>query len=157
MTHTTIINKEQVYPQEFEQASNSYLMAIVCIIAGLPLPIINVIASLGYYMGQRKASYFVRWHCIQAVIAQIVLFPFNSVAFTWTLLLLIGNDIYAFAHASLFYWLYIIFVLLLNLFEFICTIYTAARVRKGHNVRWPVIAGITDTLCSKEKRDLYKI
>ncbi|MDP1993761.1 MAG: hypothetical protein Q8K40_00805, partial [Ignavibacteria bacterium] len=48
---------------EAEKASNSYLMSMVALIAGLPLPIINLIATVIFYVGNRKGSYFVRWHC----------------------------------------------------------------------------------------------
>ena len=56
-----------VHPNEYEKASNAYLMAIVAVVAGLPIPIINLIASVGFYMGHRKSSYFIRWHSIQAI------------------------------------------------------------------------------------------
>ena len=32
---------------EAEKASNSYLMSLIAVIAGLPLPIVNLIATLG--------------------------------------------------------------------------------------------------------------
>ena len=39
---------------EAEKASNSYLMSFIALIAGLPLPIINLIATLIFYMGNRN-------------------------------------------------------------------------------------------------------
>ena len=45
---------------ESEKASNSYLMSLIAIIVGLPLPIINLIATLIFYVGNRKGAYFVR-------------------------------------------------------------------------------------------------
>ena len=36
---------------ESEKASNSYLMSLIALIAGLPLPIINLIATLIFYLG----------------------------------------------------------------------------------------------------------
>lgn len=56
----------------------------------------------------------------------------------------------AFLHA----W-YIILILWFNIFEFIAVIYTASKVRNRHNVRWPLIAGLADSLTSKENRDIY--
>ena len=38
---------------EAEKASNSYLMYLVAVIAGLPLPILNLLATLVFYMGNR--------------------------------------------------------------------------------------------------------
>lgn len=165
-----------IHPYEYEQAGNSYLMAVVAVIAGLPLPIINLIATVGYYMAQRKSSYFVRWHCIQAGLGQIALVPFNSIALAWTLGILFGGrgvlgltDIprryYSdnalpfddYSGATLYYWLYIAFIIVLNISEFIVVIATASKVKKGQNVRWFGIAAIADKICSKEDRNPYKI
>lgn len=142
--------ENHIYPHEYEQASNSYLMAVVSVIAGLPLPIINLIAAVGFYLGQRKSSYFVRWHCIQSIIGQALLIPFNSIAFGWTIGVICNNR-----EATKPYWIYIVVILCLNIFEFIAVIYTASKVRNGHNIRWFLIAGITDSLTSKENRDIY--
>jgi len=172
---TPATNREIIYPQEFEQAGNSYMMTIVGIIAGLPLPIINVLASVGYYMAYRKSSYFVRWHSIQAILAQLVMLPFNSVLFWWTVSIISNanldlngierrtyyehrstfSDI--FSGATMYYWLYLAIILFMNLIEFFGVIYTGSRVKKGENVRWFLIANITDALCRKESRDPYKI
>lgn len=167
---TTQTNNSTIYPHEYEQASNAYLMAVVSVIAGLPLPVINVIASFVYYLGHRKSSYFIRWHCIQAVIAQALIIPFNSIAFAWTIAIFSRNlsfgmssDVsegiiaYNFSEASISYWLYMAFILLLNVIEFFAVIFTAIRVRNKHNVRWFIAASITDSLCSKENRDPYRI
>lgn len=156
-----------IYQSEYDLASNSYLMAVVSVIAGMPLPVINLIAAVGYYLGQRKSTYFVRWHCIQSIIGQALVIPFNSIAFTWTLTIIFNNQYSGsynsgevfidefFYNASTAYWVYIIFILFLNLIEFIAVIFTAARVRDGHHVRWPVVAGIADSLTAKENRDIY--
>lgn len=162
-----------LHSQEYEQAGNSYLMAVVAVIMGLPLPIINLIATVGYYLAYRKAAYFVRWHCIQAAIGQVFLIPFNSVAIAWTLgMLFRDRSIHiedledphfktsyfdGFFEATSFYWIYIGFIIILNITEFFVVIYTASRVKNGHNVRWFIIAPITDALCSKEDRNPYKL
>lgn len=169
--------QQTIHPNEFDQAANSYLMAVVAVIAGLPLPIVNLIASFGYYMAKRKSSYFVRWHAIQAVLAQLVLVPFNALGWAWTLSVVLRTDLFGhwaeqgnehyiydgtplpelFEGISYKYWLFISLILFINIFEFFAVIYTASRVRKGHNVRWFIIANIADALCSKEKRDIYNI
>ncbi|MFD2603745.1 hypothetical protein [Flavobacterium suzhouense] len=167
--------KPFVHPYEYELASNSYMMAVVSVIAGLPLPVINLIATVGYYLAHRKSSYLVRWHCIQASLGQIALIPFNSIALAWTLGILFGGrgflglyDIprryYAdnvtlfedYTGTTLLYWLYITFVIILNITEFIIVIATATKVRKGHNVRWFGIASLADRLTSTEDRNPYK-
>lgn len=173
---TTTETKPFIHPNEYEQAANSYVMAVVAVIAGLPFPIINLIATIGYYMAHRKSSYFVRWHCIQAGLGQIALIPFNSVALAWTLGILFGGRGFLglydiprrylednalpfedYSGATLAYWLYIAFIVVLNISEFIVVIATASKVKKGHNVRWFGISAIADRLTSKEDRNPYKL
>lgn len=164
---------DTIYPNEYEQASNSYLMAVATLIAGLPLPIINVLAAVGYYLAHRKSAYFVRWHCMQAIIAQAIMVPFNGIALAWTLSVILRKNMVfpdweyhnhfeglpdgIFEGVSIYYFLYIFTVLFLNLIEFFTVVYTAGQVRKGHNVRWFLIATVADGLTSKKNRDPYRI
>ncbi|AXG74634.1 hypothetical protein DVK85_10485 [Flavobacterium arcticum] len=154
MEHTErVITEEQtIHPNDYERASNSYLMAIVAVIVGLPLPIINIIASLMYYLGSLKSSYFVRWHCIQAILAQTIMIPFNSLAWGWTLAVILDKK-----EPTLYYSIYLFGVILFNIVEFFAVIITASKVGKGENVRWFLIANITDMLCSKKNKDPYRI
>ncbi len=155
MEHTQgVINQKEIviHQEEYKQASNSYLMAIVSIVAGLPLPIINIIASLIYYLNNLKSSYFVRWHCIQALLAQTVMVPFNSVAVGWTISIILNRR-----EVSIYYGIYLFAVILFNIVDFFAVISTASRVGKGKNVRWFIIANITDVLCSKKNKDPYRI
>jgi uncharacterized membrane protein len=168
---TNSITPELIHSADLEQASNSYLMAIAAVIAGLPLPIINTIASIIYYIAHRQSSYFVRWHCIQSILAQAVMVPFNSIAFAWTLNLIFSNDEYfsqqipehldntlfseLFYSVSPYYWMYITVIIILNVAEFITVLITATQVRKGKNLRLFVLANIADALTNKENRDPY--
>jgi uncharacterized membrane protein len=130
---------------EMEKASNSYLMSLLALLVGAPLPIVNLIATLIFYLGNRRATYFVRWHCTQALLSQLSVFFLNSYGFWWTVSILFTD-----ATMSNEYIAYIITVGLFNLFEFISTLYTAIQVRKGVHVRWWIIGNITDQLVKKE-------
>jgi uncharacterized membrane protein len=77
---------------ESEKASNSYLMSLVALVAGLPLPIINLIATFFFYIANRKSTYFVRWHCTQALISQAALLCMNSFGFWWTVSIVFGDE-----------------------------------------------------------------
>ncbi len=114
---------------EFEKAANSYLMSVMAFIMGLPLPIVNLIATFIFFLGNRKASFFVRWHTKQALLSQLTIFVMNTVAFSWTMTLLFGEN-----NISNEYIAYIITVVAFNLFEFIATIYTATQTRKGKHI-----------------------
>ena len=127
---------------ENEKASNSYLMSLIAVVAGLPFPIINLIATFAFYMGNRKGTYFVRWHCTQALLSQFSLLMMNSAAFWWTFTIVFGSET-----VNNLYLSYIITVLLYNLAEFIATIYTAIQTRKGKHIEWWFYGGLTHLFC----------
>ena len=129
---------------EAEKASNSYVMSLVAVLVGLPLPIINLIATFIFYMGNRKGTYFVRWHCTQALLSQASLLAINTVGFWWTVSILFKDSIVTNQYIS-----YIISVFLFNLVEFIATIYTAIQTRKGIHVKWWFYGDLTNMLTPK--------
>ncbi|NMH28272.1 DUF4870 domain-containing protein [Flavobacterium silvaticum] len=132
------------FEHECEKASNSYLMSLVAIVAGLPMPIVNVIATFFYWVANRKSTFFVRWHCTQALISQIALMPFNSVLFWWTISLIMGEET-----ISNEYFAYLFTLLLFNAVEFGSTIYCAVQTRKGKHVELWFVGGITNMICTK--------
>lgn len=130
---------------EAEKASNSYLMSLIALIAGLPLPIINLIATLIFYLGNRKGTYFVRWHCTQALLSQMSVLVINSYGFWWTVSILFGSQ-----SITNNYLAYIITVIIFNLTEFIATIYTAIQTRKGIHVEWWFYGSLSNLICKSE-------
>lgn len=127
---------------EAEKASNSYLMSLVALVAGLPLPIINLAATLIFYLGNRKGTYFVRWHCTQALLSQFSLLFMNSAGFWWTIAILFREE-----KITDLYIAYLITLLVFNLTEFIATIYTAIHTRKGQHVTWWFYGSLTNVIC----------
>ncbi len=136
-------NISEIVPgeHEAERASNSYLMSVVAVMAGLPLPIFNLIASVIFFFGNRKSTYFVRWHCTQALLSQLSLLFMNSYAFWWTIGIAFSDE-----SMSNHYIAYIFTAILFNLIEFISTIYSAIQVRKGKHVSWMLFGEITNFL-----------
>lgn len=129
---------------ENERASNSYLMSLIVIMVGLPIPIFNLLATIGFYIGNRKSTHFVKWHCTQALISQLSLFFINSYGFWWTVSIIFTSE-----QTSNPYFAYIFLVILINLFEFVATIFTAIKVRKGYHVSWFFFGHLTDLICRK--------
>ncbi len=127
---------------ESEKASNSYLMSLIAIIAGLPLPILNLLATLGFYLGNRRGTYYVRWHCIQALISQVSMLFINSALFWWTVSILFSDE-----RITNQYIAYLITVLIYNIVEFIVTINTAIKTRKGIHVEWWFYGTLTNLIC----------
>jgi hypothetical protein len=127
---------------ESEAASNSYLMSIIAIIVGLPLPIINLLATLIFFLVNRKSTYFVRWHCTQALLSQVSVLFVNSFGFWWTISIAFGDE-----SISNKYIAYMLTVFLFNLIEFAATAYTAIQTRKGIHVSWWFYGGLTNMIC----------
>ncbi len=131
---------------EREKASNSYLMSLIAIIAGAPMPFVNLLATGIFYLGNRKGAYFTRWHCTQAMLSQITLFFINAVAVGWTLHIVFGDGTLTNSYIA-----YLITALFIIILEFLMTIYTAVATRRGTHVEWWFWGALTNTIC-KEKR-----
>jgi uncharacterized Tic20 family protein len=130
---------------ETETASNSYLMSLIAIIIGLPLPIVNLIATLIFYLSNRKSTYFVRWHCIQALLSQLSMLFINSLGFWWTISIIFTDE-----NVTSKYIAYIILAIFFNLTEFIATIYTAIQTRKGVHIEWWFYGSLTNLICKSD-------
>lgn len=131
---------------EAERASNSYLMSFIALVVGLPFPITNLIATLIFYFGNRKSTYFVRWHCTQALLSQLSMLVINSGGVWWAL-----HIIYNEQSISNKFIAYISVVVIVNLTEFIATIYTAIQTRKGLHVVWWFYGNLAYSICQPEQ------
>lgn len=132
---------------EKERASYSYLMSVVVLIVGLPLPIVNLISTFFFYIANRKNTFFVRWHCTQALVSQFGVFLVNTVGFWWTVSIIFGNNGY-----SNLYFSYIVAAIIFNIWEFIMTFYTAINVRKGIHISWWFYGDITNLIVKNNDR-----
>lgn len=141
MKHIRLSNYEPG-EHENEAASNSYLMSLIAIIAGLPLPLVNLIATLIFYLGNRKSTYFVRWHCTQALLSQLSMLFINSFGFWWTVSIIFSDETITSTYIA-----YIAAVMIFNLIEFITTIYTAIQIRKGIHIEWWLYGSLADLIC----------
>jgi tryptophanyl-tRNA synthetase len=108
---------------EREKACNSYLMSLVAV-------------------GNRKSTFFVRWHCTQALLSQIVLLFANSYSFWWTVSILFTDE-----KATNYYFGYLFTVIVFNVLEIISTIYCAVQTRKGKHVEVFFFGNVTNLIC----------
>jgi uncharacterized membrane protein len=120
-------------------------MSLIAFMVGLPLPIVNLIATLIFYFGNRKSTAFVRWHCTQALVSQFSMLLVNSYGFWWTISVMFTDEM-----ISSNYIAYMLTAVILNLVEFIATIYTAIQVRKGIHVEWWFYGPLTDLICESK-------
>lgn len=125
--------------EEAQRASHAYVISLVAVAGGLPLPIVNLVATVIFYLGNKRAPLFVRWHCTQAMTSQILMFVVNAPAFWWTLYLITNNY-----EPTISYIVYMAIAVLINIAEFIVTVYTAITVSKREHVRWLVFGDLSD-------------
>ena len=130
---------------ESEKASNSYLMSVIAVMIGLPMPVINLIATVIFFLANRRASYFVRWHCTQVLLSQFSLFFINSFGFWWTISIIFTDETLTNKYIA-----YIIVAVIFNLTELVATIYTAIQTRKGLHVEWWFYGNLTKIICKAE-------
>ena len=129
---------------EKEKAANGYLMSVKVIMAGLPLPIINLLATGLFYLLNRRATYYVRWHCMQALLSQLTILVINSIALTWTIKAFMGSVPF-----TNMYFGYMVLIIALNIFEIILNISAAIKTRKGVFVKYWFWGELTDLLIAK--------
>jgi len=132
---------------ENEKASQSYLMSVIAIMVGLPLPIINLIATLLFYLNNKKSSYYIRWHCTQALLSQLTVLIINSGTFYWTLSIIFGDNEICNSYIA-----YLITVVIFNISEFIMTVYTAIQSKKGKHIEWFFWGDITNLICKAHNK-----
>ena len=138
------MNYSIIKDNENEKASLAYLMPLFIFFISLPIPIVNLIMVVIYYLINRKGAYTVRWHSMQCMLSQVPICLINSVCFSWTIRIIFFDY-----NLTLPYYIYLSVVILANLIETIATIIAAIKVRKGNEVRWIVFATITDKLIKK--------
>ena len=117
----------EIAEREKEDAMGAYLMMFAAVAVGLPLPIINLIASIIYYFINRKKSRFVHFHSLQALLSQIPTTIINWVAVVWSAAIIFKED----WTTSDEFWAYIIFAGLSTLLYFIINIIAAFKARQG--------------------------
>lgn len=136
----------QIHLEDQEKASNAYLMSLIAVVIGLPMPIINLVATGIFYLLSRKGSPFVKWHTTQALVSQIPLFVMNNILFWWTVrILLFGvplNSIYI---------AYFILVNIYNIADFYATAISAIKARQGITYRWFMYGVLTDLIMKSKE------
>lgn len=134
-----------------EKASTSYLISLLAIFVGPPFPIVNLIACIIFYFGNQKSSYYVRFHCTQALLNQLLIFCINAILLFWSLKIIFSN-----LYFNDYYITYLVTAILINFIEFIVTIILAINVRKGKHVKLFIFGYITEMLLGPETKGVYK-
>jgi len=117
---------DEVTTREREDAMGGYLMMFAALAVGLPLPIINLIASVVYFYVNKGKSKFVHFHSLHSLLAQIPTTLLNAGFVFWTIRIFFYDW-----EKSDYYIGYIWMVVIANLLYFIFSIVAAMRARKG--------------------------
>src|SRR4051812_21586960 len=112
--------------REKEDAMGAYLMMFAALGAGLPLPIINLLAAVIYYYINKSKSRFVQFHSYQALISTIPTALINAGLTFWVVRIIffdwhINNNFKGYVAAAV----------IANIGYFIIGIIAAIKARKG--------------------------
>lgn len=112
--------------REKEDASGAYLMMFATTAIGLPLPVVNMIASIVYYFVNRSKGLFVRFHALQSMYSQFPVSILNSVVVIWAIVNLVKDR--PFTNT---FWGFLITAGVFSLLYFVFSIIGAVRAHRG--------------------------
>lgn len=119
--------------REKEDAMGAYLMMFAAWGAGLPLPLLNVIAAIVYFFVNRHKGPYVLFHCHQAMSTQVATGLVNAAAIFWTVRILFWED----WHVQRHYVAFLITAAIINVFYLGYSILAAVRARRGQVFYFP--------------------
>jgi len=126
MEYHAVPQPEEIEIRERDDAMGAYFMMFATTALGLPLPIINLIASIVYYYVNKAKGRFVQFHILQSLYSQIPVTALTTGVFIWTLRNFFGG--YGFNN---YYWGYLIMTGFVSLIYFIFSIVAAVKSNKG--------------------------
>jgi uncharacterized membrane protein len=114
--------------REKDDAMASYLMMFASWAVGLPLPLVNLVASVVYYAVNRKSSKFVAFHALQSFLSQVPVSLLNAGVVGWGIGLLVKAE----TAGSLWPFLgYVFFVVAVNILYLVFSIVALVQANKG--------------------------
>jgi uncharacterized Tic20 family protein len=141
---SSVLRNYKPSEHESEKASYGYLMSVVAFMFGLPLPVVNLIASAIFFLANRRSTFYVRWHTSQALLSQLTVFVVNTIAFSWTLKIIFGDT-----RLSNDYIAYVITAVAINIFELVLNMIAAIKLRKGQHVEFWFWGTLTHLLTNR--------
>jgi uncharacterized membrane protein len=111
---------------EKETASNAYILTLMTVMLGLPFPILNLFACIGFYFLLGKKTPFTKFHSLQAITSQVPVILMNSAGIFWTISILFHRAVITNDFIS-----YIITIAIFNIIDITYNIIAAMKARKG--------------------------
>ncbi len=116
---------DEVTSGERDDAMSSYLMMFASWLIGLPIPFINMLAAVVFFLVNRRKSRFVAFHAYQNMLSNIFTSLLNSFMIGWTIRAIFAEQF------SKWYVVAIIAVILINIFYAISSLVAAMRAYRG--------------------------
>ncbi len=104
----------------------AYLMMFASLAIGLPIPLVNLIASVIYFLVNRKTSPFVAFHALQALLTHIPVTLLNAGVVAWLIVIIATGS-----HFAAAYFWYLFFAVLVNLTYIVWSIVALIHANKG--------------------------
>lgn len=117
---------DEISAGERDDAMAAYLMMFASLAVGLPLPLINLIASLVYWLVNRKTSRFVAFHSLQSLLSHLPVTLVNAGLVAWTVAAIVSPVQFGPA----FFW-FLAFTVLLNVAYIVISIVALVHAHKG--------------------------
>ena len=125
---------EEIPERERDDAMAAYLMMFASLAIGLPIPLVNLIASVIYFLVNRKSSPFTAFHSLQALLTHVPVVLLNAGAVGWLIGILVSQ---AGFHAGYFWYLF--FTVLVNISYMVWSIVALIHAHKGRLFYMPVV------------------
>ncbi len=129
---------DEISTGERDDAMGAYLMMFASLAIGLPIPLLNIIASLIYFLVNKKRSPFVAFHALQALLSHIPVVLLNAGAVAWGII----NAAVHGATWAHFFW-YLFFTILINVAYVVLSIIALIHANKGRFFYMPVFGRIS--------------
>ena len=126
MNYHPIPQPEEINTRERDDAMGSYFMMFATTAIGLPMPILNLIASVVYYYVNKSKGRFVQFHILQSLYSQIPVTALTTGLFIWTIRNLVGYQVF-----TELYWAYLTLTAIVVIIYFIFSIVAAIQSNKG--------------------------
>lgn len=124
---------DQISEREKEDAMGAYFMMFAALGLGFPLPLINIIASVVYFIIHRRKSRFVAFHSLQSLLSQLPVSLITAGAVVWLLVILFTD-----LHFPRAFFVYLVFVGLVNVLYVVFSVLALTRARKGQFYYMPL-------------------
>jgi uncharacterized membrane protein len=126
---------EEIPEREKEDAMGAYLMMFASLAIGLPIPLVNILASVIYFFVNRKNGTFVAFNCLQALLTHVPVVLVNAGVVGWLVGILVVPPHDNFVPA--FFW-FLLFAVLLNITYIVWSIIALVHARKGRFFYMPL-------------------